>query len=67
MLMLSPLWSLDSFDQTVARIWRRGQDREVCVRVIVAEDTIDTSSVLPGLVRKQANEPLFLQLWAEQV
>ena len=67
MLMLSPLWSLDSFDQTVARIWRRGQDREVCVRVIVAEDTIDTSSVLPGLVRKQANEPLFLQLWGEQV
>jgi len=41
MLWLGPQWSRDLHDQTIARIWRRGQTRSVTVDVLVACGTVD--------------------------
>jgi hypothetical protein len=41
MVFVSPLWSLDLYAQTVARLWRRGQARPVQVTVIICRDLID--------------------------
>jgi len=53
MLWLSPVWSRDLWDQTIARLWRRGQSSPVRVNVLVAEDTVD-NFVLDRLENKEA-------------
>ena len=58
MLWLSPCWSLDLWDQTMARIWRRGQTRECEVTVLVASNTID-EVVLARLRDKKRAAQLF--------
>ncbi len=40
-VFLGPIWSLDQYQQTIARLWRRGQEQEVHVSVICARDTAD--------------------------
>ena len=37
----APQWSRDLYEQTNARIWRRGQTEEVKVITLVASDTVD--------------------------
>lgn len=41
MLWLSPTWSPELWEQTIARLHRSGQTRPVMVRVCVAADTVD--------------------------
>ena len=38
---LSPIWSRDLYDQTNARLWRRGQQHPVTVYVLMGDDTVD--------------------------
>lgn len=41
MAWISPTWSPELWEQTIARLHRSGQTRPVVVRVCVAEDTVD--------------------------
>ena len=42
MIWIGPVWSRDLREQTIARLWRRGQTAErVTVRTLIATDTID--------------------------
>jgi len=61
LIMLAPNWSRDLHDQSIARIWRRGQKYPVTVHIIVAENTIDDKVILPRLAGKGEIMPLFLE------
>jgi len=41
MAWISPTWSPEMWEQTIARLYRSGQTRPVVVRVCVATDTVD--------------------------
>jgi SNF2 family DNA or RNA helicase len=41
MAFIGPIWSPEYWEQTIARINRSGQARQVIVRVCVAEQTVD--------------------------
>lgn len=41
MIFYSPIWSNDIFKQTIARLWRRGQDAVVTAWILCATGTID--------------------------
>ena len=42
MLILSPFWSSDAWEQIFSRIWRRGQKAKICTRVVlVCENTVE--------------------------
>jgi hypothetical protein len=41
MIWIDPCWSRDAWDQTIARLWRRGQTKPVAVQIIISEDTVD--------------------------
>ena len=41
MAWVCPTWSPELWDQTIARLYRSGQDNRVIVRVCVANDTVD--------------------------
>ena len=41
MAWISPTWSPELWEQTIARLARPGQTRPVVVRVCVANDTVD--------------------------
>ena len=49
-------WSLELYQQTIARLWRQGQkERTVVVQHIVAAGTVDMD-VLDALQRKEATQ-----------
>lgn len=60
MLFLSPVWSLDLHDQTIARLWRRGQTMPVRVDVLVSVGTVD-HVVMFGLNGKETAAREFLE------
>jgi SNF2 family DNA or RNA helicase len=41
MAWISPTWSAENYEQTIARLYRSGQTRPVMVRICVASDTVD--------------------------
>jgi hypothetical protein len=41
LIWFSPVWSRDLFDQTNARLWRRGQSRPVEIVQLIAPDTVE--------------------------
>jgi len=41
MIWLGPIWSRDLREQTIARLWRRPQRKQVRVRTLIGVDTID--------------------------
>jgi len=59
MIWVAPCWSRDLFDQTVARIWRRGQSDPVLVEVLTGVDTVD-ELINVRLQGKGEIMPLFL-------
>jgi hypothetical protein len=63
-IWLSAPWSLDLFDQTNARLWRRGQRWPVSVKVLAAPDTID-DLIWARLGDKSKFMPAFLAHLAE--
>jgi hypothetical protein len=46
MLWMGPGWSRDQHDQVIARLWRRGQTRDVDVGLLVARGTVDEAVML---------------------
>jgi hypothetical protein len=61
LIFLGPVWSRDQRDQTIARLWRRGQTEEVVVDVIVAADTVETDVMLPRVEGKGEVAHLFAE------
>ena len=54
-------WSLELYQQTVARLWRQGQSSNtVVIQHIVAEDTID-ERILAALRRKDAAQSALIE------
>lgn len=54
-------WSLELYQQTVARLWRQGQSSNtVVIQHIVAEDTID-ERILAALSRKDATQAALIE------
>jgi len=41
MAWISPTWSPENHEQTIARLYRSGQANPVVVRICVAADTVD--------------------------
>lgn len=64
MLWLSPQWSRTAHDQTIARIWRRGQTSEVRVDTLIAASTAD-ELVLERLAGKAGFHERFMTHLAE--
>jgi len=60
MLWLGPVWSRDLREQTVARLWRRGQTQPVQVVDILAENSID-QLVVDRVESKEEYERMFKQ------
>ncbi len=59
-IWIAPCWSRDLFDQTIARIWRRGQRFPVLVEVLTGTDTVD-ELINIRLQGKGTIMPLFLE------
>lgn len=53
-------WSLELYQQTVARLYRQGQDRTVSVFHILARGTMD-EAVAQALVRKDLTQERLLR------
>lgn len=64
LLWLSPPWSKELFDQTNARLWRRGQLNPVRARVLFSDDTID-AVIWERQGEKSAFTPAFIAHLAE--
>ena len=60
MVWLGPVWSRDVREQTIARIWRRGQTNTVTVTTITAADSID-GLMMERVEGKKGFEVLFKQ------
>ena len=65
MAWLSPIWSPEYWEQTIARLARPGQTRPVVVRVCVASDTVDELKLnrVHGKMSAQAAFEVWLQQW----
>ena len=59
MIWVSPCWSLDLYEQTIARIWRRGQVSDVLVTVLLMRDTVD-ELIMSRLDGKAEHELAFI-------
>ena len=53
-------WSLELYQQTIARLWRQGQKRTVVVQHIIAKDTID-ERVLATLAKKDKTQAALIE------
>lgn len=60
MLWLGPVWSRDLFEQTIGRLWRRGQLSAVEVVVLLGGGTID-EMIVARVEGKEEYEVLFKQ------
>jgi hypothetical protein len=60
MLWIGPVWSRDLCEQTIARLWRRGQKEAVEVVTLLADDSID-QLVVSRVEEKGEYEVLFQQ------
>ena len=60
LIWMSPIWSNDQFEQTNARLHRRGQTRPVRSHLLMMKDTIEDCVILPRLEKKQEIMPAFL-------
>jgi len=58
----TPYWSRDLFEQTNARLWRRGQEHPVRVRELIAVDSVD--ELMQQRVKDKAE---FEHLWEEYI
>jgi len=65
MAWLSPCWSPEYWEQTIARIARPGQTRPVVVRVCIADDTVDGLKVNRVFYKMSAQEAFeaWLRTW----
>ena len=64
--MIAPCWSSEYWEQTIARLNRSGQQRQVIVRVCVATDTVDEMKLdrVHGKMTAQAAFEAYLRRWS---
>lgn len=60
LVWFSLTWSLELYQQTIARLWRQGQKETVVVRHIVAKSTID-ENVMAALAKKDTGQAALLR------
>lgn len=60
LLFFQPIWSADTVEQAIGRVWRQGQSRPVTVTFLICEDTID-DVVLTRVESKGENMKKFLK------
>ena len=60
LMFLQPLWSADTTEQAIGRIWRQGQHNPVTITYIVADNTLD-DLVLQRVEDKAVNMRNFLK------
>lgn len=65
MIQYGLTWRLDGHIQTIARIWRQGQEKPVIVHRLVAVDTVD-EDVVAALERKDASQKDLLDALKER-
>lgn len=59
LVWFSLTWSLELYQQTIARLWRQGQKETVVVHHIIAKDTID-ENVMAALAKKETGQTALL-------
>jgi len=59
LVWFSLTWSLELYQQTIARLWRQGQKETVVVQHIIVKDTID-EDVMMALVKKEVSQTALL-------
>jgi SNF2 family DNA or RNA helicase len=57
MIWYSPIWSNDNYKQALARLHRRGQEKEVASYQIICKETVDELKIL-RIEDKEENERL---------
>jgi len=67
MAFIGPIWSPEYWEQTIARINRSGQKRQVIVRVCVAEQTVDELKLSRVFKKMSAQEAFEAYLRARQM
>lgn len=67
MAFIGPIWSPEYWEQTIARINRSGQKRQVVVRVCVAEQTVDEMKLSRVFKKMSAQEAFEAYLRARQM
>jgi SNF2 family DNA or RNA helicase len=67
MAFVGPIWSPEYWEQTIARINRSGQKRQVIVRVCVAEQTVDELKLSRVFKKMSAQEAFEAYLRARQM
>ena len=60
LIFITPLWSNDLTEQTIARVWRKGQQRAVKVSVLESTNTVD-QLVIERVKGKKVFDGLFTQ------
>lgn len=66
MVWFDPIWNLELYQQTVARLHRQGQQNPVVMHTIVAADTVD-EMILKALEIKGDNQEALLQMIKDRV
>jgi len=66
MAFVSPIWSPEYWEQTIARINRSGQKRQVVIRVCVAEQTVDELKLSRVFKKMSAQEAFEAYLRSRQ-
>lgn len=62
MLWLSPVWSRDLFEQTIGRLWRRGQKEAVRIDVLLSSNTVDDVIIKAQEAKAEYHELLLAHL-----
>ncbi|HAN42576.1 MAG TPA: DEAD/DEAH box helicase, partial [Sphaerochaeta sp.] len=65
LVWFTPVWSLEFYQQTNARLWRQGQKEVVTIHHIVTEKTIDTRILKALQSKEQVQESLIEAVKAE--
>lgn len=61
MIWYSPTWSLEEHQQTIARIYRQGQDQHVIINTLVAADTVD-EMIVAAVASKDSEQKTLINL-----
>ena len=59
-MWFSLTWSLELYQQTIARLWRQGQKETVVVHHIIVKNTID-ENVMMALAKKDTGQAALLK------
>ena len=60
LIWFSPIWSLELYQQTNARLWRQGQKETVTIHHIICKDTVD-EDVIKALENKDTTQQALIE------